>query len=283
MWEILLIFFLLFIVIQTIVIAGLVLYRQLRLNRIETYQTHAPNERQAPRKNQAQASTNDSTRPIVTEYNARSDSRENELVTSNCPVQTNVTNTNAIPQMSTERVYSILPKIVLSDAKQSQVQAKLKEEKIDIHDKMIDAQNKINNKHLSSSDDDSDTDSTMSSATVLDAKTRKPFKADPGAQTSNFTQYSVKNACKQTPIASVNISTTGFTESKLSPIIYPKKNVSANAGINNSNVSKAPDKPISNFSGNSANWAPDKAYVLRSSAIGNEIRTNNQLYYNLYQ
>ena len=75
-------------------IGGLVLYRQLRLNRIETNQTHAPNERQAPRKNQAQASTNDSTRPIVTDYNSRSDSRENELVTSNCPVQTNVTNTN---------------------------------------------------------------------------------------------------------------------------------------------------------------------------------------------
>ena len=183
-------------------IGGLVLYRQLRLNRIETNQTHAPNERQAPRKNQAQASTNDSTRPIVTDYNSRSDSRENELVTSNCSVQTNVTSTNARPQTTTEKANSILPKIEPSDAKQSQVQAKLKEEKIDIHDKMIDDKKKINNKHLSSSDDDSDADSTISCATLLDAKTRRreDAKADPGAQTSNFTQYNVKNAYKQQPI-----------------------------------------------------------------------------------
>ena len=33
----------------------------------------------------------------------------------------------------------------------------------------------IMNNHLSGSDDDSDADSTISSATVLDAKTRKPF------------------------------------------------------------------------------------------------------------
>ena len=45
---------------------------------------------------------------------------------------------------------------------------------------MIDVEKKINNKYSSSSDDDSDADSTISSATVLDAKTRKPFKADPG-------------------------------------------------------------------------------------------------------
>ena len=61
-------------------------------------------------------------------------------------------------------------------------------------DNLIDAQKKKNNKQLSSSDDDSDADSTISSETVLDAKTRKPFKANPGAKTSNSTQYSVKNA-----------------------------------------------------------------------------------------
>ena len=35
--------------------------------------------------------------------------------------------------------------------------------------------------------------------------------------------------------------TTDFTESKLSPIIYPTNDVSANAGIKKSNVSKMPD------------------------------------------
>ena len=83
-------------------IGALVLYGQLRLNRIETNQTRAPIEIQDPRKNQAQTSTNDSMRPIVTDYNARSDSRENELETPVFPVQTNVTNTNARPQTSTE-------------------------------------------------------------------------------------------------------------------------------------------------------------------------------------
>ena len=118
MSEILLIIFLLFLVLQAIVIGGLVLYGQSRLNRIDKNQTHAPKERHAPRKNQEQASTNDSTRPIVTDFNARSDSRENELITPNCPVQTNITNTNARPQTSKERVNSILPKIEPSDAKQ---------------------------------------------------------------------------------------------------------------------------------------------------------------------
>ena len=95
-----------------------------------------------------------------------------------------------------------------SDAKKSQVQAKVKQEKIDTHDPVVYVKKKIKNNHLSSSDDDSDADSTISSATVLDAKTRKPFKADQGAQTSDFTQYRVNNACKQTPIPPADISNT---------------------------------------------------------------------------
>ena len=53
--------------------------------------------------------------------------------------------------------------------KQPQVEAKDKQEKININDQVGDVQKNIKNKYLSSSDDDLDADSTISSATVLDA------------------------------------------------------------------------------------------------------------------
>ena len=190
------------------------------------------------RRTQEQAKTNDSAPPIVKYYNAWIDSQDNAPVTLNGPAQIAYTNINTSPQKSTESVTSILPKKEPSDAKQSQVQAKVKQEKRDLHDQVVDFKKGIKIKHLSSSDDDSDADSTISSATVLYAKTSKPFKTDPGAQTSNFTQYRVSNAYKQTPIPSTDIPTTNFTELKLSPVISPADNFSTNAVINNRNASK---------------------------------------------
>ena len=79
MWEILLRIFLLFIVVQTMLIGGLVLYGQSRLNRIETNQLYAPISRPTQINNQDQANTNDGTQPTAA-YNSRIGSHENEPV-----------------------------------------------------------------------------------------------------------------------------------------------------------------------------------------------------------
>ena len=76
MWEILLLFFLLFIVLQTMVIGGLVLYGQSRLNRIETNQSYASISRSIQINNQDQANTNDGTRPTAAN-NSRIGNHEN--------------------------------------------------------------------------------------------------------------------------------------------------------------------------------------------------------------
>ena len=127
MWKIMLIFFLLFIMIQTFVIGVLVLYGQSRLNRIETNHTIAPTTIPALRTNHKQTSTNDITRPILTYYNAKSDSQDNEPVT---PIST---------QGRKGRLKElILPKKESSDEKQLQAQAKVKQEKTDIHFQVVD-------------------------------------------------------------------------------------------------------------------------------------------------
>ena len=122
-------------------------------------------------------STNVNTGPIVKDFNVKSDSRDNELVATNSPVQTNKMNVNARSQTSKVRINSIIPKRELKDAKRPQAKAKVKQEKIDLCDQAVEVKNEKNNQKTSNSDDDSGADSTISSATE-DAKTRQPFKAD---------------------------------------------------------------------------------------------------------
>ena len=55
------------------------------------------------------------------------------------------------------------------------------------HDQALKVQKEVAlKKRSSSSDDDSDTYYTISSATVLDANKRQPYKTDSGAQTRDF-------------------------------------------------------------------------------------------------